>query len=124
MCVVAELLGTQARVQQAAYLLLTAPGGRARDASTCHVCNYAVDKGVPLIGNIIGYSGKDGDLRDKFEKYGHAFIMRTGPRSQVLCIDRPEDIASVLNSKSFMPAWPRASPTFVHFRFKVFEFFT
>eukprot|EP00892_Ulva_mutabilis_P008878 jgi/Ulvmu1/6362/UM029_0070.1 len=65
-----------------------------------------VDKGVPFIGNVIGYSGKDGDMRDKFAKYGHAFVMKTGPQSQVLCIDRPEDITAVLNSKAFMPAWP------------------
>lgn len=71
---------------------------------------YAVDQGLPFIGNVIGYSGKDGDMRDKFEKYGHAFVMKTGPRSQVLCIDRPEDITTVLNSKAFMPAWPRACP--------------
>lgn len=48
-------------------------------------------------------------MRDKFAKYGRAFVMRTGPRTEVLCIDDPEDIAAVLNSKAFMPAWPRAS---------------
>lgn len=68
----------------------------------------AVDKGIFLIGNVIGYSGKDGDMREKFAKYGHAFVMKTGPRSDVLCIDRPEDITAVLSSKSFIPAWPRA----------------
>lgn len=71
---------------------------------TCTVT--AVDKGVPFIGNVIGYSGKDGDMRDKFEQYGDAFVMKTGPRSEVLCINQPEDISAMLSSKAFIPAWP------------------
>lgn len=49
-------------------------------------------------------------MRDKFDQYGHVFVMKTGPRSQVLCIDRPDDIIAILNSEAFMPAWPRAHP--------------